>query len=117
MQYSYVDFAKATYDSVKDSLDPAQTFEEWDDENFWSTEPPPSDMTVCERIFAPCAGFEMPFQLDGVEYIKVQLSCTGGAWEVFLSDAFEVQSVTEYPTEEAARAAFAALLAQDPINA
>lgn len=117
MQYSYVDFAKATYDSVKDSLDPAQTFEEWDDENFWSTEPPPSDMTVCERTFVPCTGFETPFELNGDEYIKVQLSCTGGAWEVFISDAFDVQSVEQYPSEDAARAAYDALLAQDVINA
>lgn len=117
MQYSYADFAKATYESVKDSLDPAQTFEEWDNENFWSTEPPPSDMTVCERMFVPCAGFDMPYELNGVQYIKLQISCTGGAWEVFISDAFNVQSVTQYSSEEEARAAYDALLAQDVVNA
>lgn len=117
MQYSYADFAKATYESVKDSLDPAQTFEEWDNENFWSTEPPPSDMTVCERVFVPSKGFDMPFELDGVQYVKLQISCTGGAWEVFISDAFNVVSVTSYGSEELARAAFAELLAKDVVNA
>jgi len=116
MQYSYADFAKASYEEVKDSLDPAQTFEEWDGENFWSTEPPPSDMTVCERTFVPAEGFDMPFELGGKQYVKLQLSCTGGLWEVFISDAFN-PTVTQYTSEEEARAGYDALLAQDVVHA
>lgn len=115
MQYEYVDFAKAVYEEVKDSLNPPQTFEEWDDENFWSTEPPPSDMTVCERRFIPCQGYAEPFLLLGEEYVKAQLSCTGGAWEIFLGDQF-VPTATQYASEDAARAVWDELLKQEIVN-
>jgi hypothetical protein len=116
MQYLYADFAKAVYESLVAAGSTEQSFEEWDNENFWSTEPPPSDMTVCERVFVPCAGFEDPFLLEGNDYVKLQLSCTGGAWEIFIGGQFYLD-VTQYQTEEDARAAWEVLLKQDVINA
>lgn len=45
--YSYQDFAKAVYAE----LQPGESFEEWDDHTFYSSEPPPPEMTFCERWF------------------------------------------------------------------
>lgn len=116
MQYEYADFAKAVYESLKAAGSTDQTFEEWDNENFWTTEPPPEDMTFCERVFVPCTGFENPFLLNGVEYAKLQLSCTGGAWETFIQDVFYVDN-KQYRTEEEARAAWDIMRSMEVVNA
>lgn len=102
--YNYQDFAKAVYDELK----PGESFEEWDSHTFYSSEPPLPEMTVCERLFI-LGNSEQPYILNEQGYILVQLSCIGGQWEIFTSDEGSMSSVP-YPTEAAAREAWAELL-------
>lgn len=102
--YNYQDFAKAVYDELK----PGESFEEWDSHTFYSAEPPPPEMTFCERWFIR-GNAEHPYVLKDQGYILVQLSCTGDVWEIFTSDEGSMSSIP-YPTESAAREAWAELL-------
>lgn len=104
--YSYQDFAKAVYAE----LQPGESFEEWDDHTFYSSEPPMPEMTFSERWFMK-GNSEAPYILNNENYILVQLSCTGGQWEIFTADQ-ESNSVVPYSTEEAAREAWAFLLGE-----
>lgn len=101
---NYQDFAKAVYDELK----PGESFEEWDSHTFYSSEPIPPEMTYAERQFIKGKS-AAPYILNGESYILVQLSCTGGVWEVFSSDTESTTSVP-YATEAAARAAWIFLL-------
>lgn len=104
--YNYQDFAKAVYDELK----PGESFEEWDEHTFYSSEPPPPEMTFCERWFMK-GSTENPYVLNGENYILVQLSCTDGQWEIFTSDQSSL-SVVQYQTEAEARAAWSTLLGE-----
>lgn len=104
--YNYQDFAKAVYAE----LQPDESFEEWDDHTFYSSEPPPPEMTFCERWFMK-GNAPAPYTLNNENYILVQLSCTDGQWEIFTSDQ-ESLSVVQYQTEAAAREAWASLLGE-----
>jgi hypothetical protein len=104
--YSYQDFAKAVYAE----LQPDETFEQWDDHTYYSSEPIPEEMSFCERWFIKGEG-EVPFVLGGENYLLVQLSCTSGVWEIFTGDQAS-QSVVEYMNETEARAAWAELLGE-----
>lgn len=101
--YNYQAFAKAVYDEVN----PGVTFEEWDANTFYSSEPPPPEMTFCERWFRK--GYsEFPYLLNDEAYILIQLSCTDGQWEIFTSDQSGTSAVP-YQTEAEARAAWSEL--------
>lgn len=104
--YTYSDFAKAVYAELK----PEESFEDWDGHTFYSSEAPPPEMTVCERVFKEGEA-EYPYILAGKSYILLQLSCTDGAWEVFTSDEIST-SVESYANEQLARAAWAVLLGE-----
>ena len=104
MQYSYQDFAKAVYDELK----PDEAFEEWDDHTFYSSEPPPPEITFCERWFVPGQSTDA-YVLGGETYVLLQLSCTDGQWEIFTADQIST-AVVQYQFEADARAAWAELL-------
>lgn len=104
--YSYQDFAKAVYAE----LGPEMSFEEWDAQTFYSSEPPPPEMTFCERWFMKGSS-ELPYKLNNEDYLLVQLSCTDGQWEIFTSDEGST-SVVQYQTEDEARSAWTALLGE-----
>ena len=104
--YSYQDFAKAVFDELK----PGETFEEWDDHTFYSSEPPPPEMTFCERWFIK-GNAPAPYILNNENYILVQLSCTDGQWEIFTADQ-ESNSAVQYQTEAEAREAWTFLLGE-----
>lgn len=104
--YSYQDFAKAVYAE----LQPGESFEEWDDHTFYSSEPPPPEMTFCERWFIK-GNSEAPYVLANENYILVQLSCTDGQWEIFTADQAST-SVVPYQTEAGAREAWTFLLGE-----
>lgn len=104
--YNYQDFAKAVYAE----LQPGESFEEWDDHTFYSSEPPPPEMTFSERWFMK-GTTEAPYILGNENYILVQLSCTDGQWEIFTSDQ-ESTSVVQYQSEVLAREAWAELLGE-----
>lgn len=104
--FNYQDFAKAVYDELK----PGESFEEWDDHTFYSSEPAPEEMTFCERWFVKGES-SYPYVLNGENYLLLQLSCTAGAWEIFVTNQESASSVP-YPTEAEARAAWAVLLAE-----
>lgn len=104
--YNYQDFAKAVYAE----LQPGESFEEWDDHTFYSSEPPSDEMTFCERWFIK-GMTEAPYVLNGEDYILVQLSCTQGQWQIFTGDQ-ESQIAVDYQTEAEARNAWAELLGE-----
>ena len=101
---NYQDFAKAVYDELK----PGESFEEWDPHTFYSSEPIPKEMTHCERRFIK-GHSEHSYVLNGDLYILMQLSCSGGVWEIFTSDQGGM-SVVQYATESAAREAWTKLI-------
>lgn len=104
--YTYQDFAKAVYDELK----PDESFEEWDDHTFYSSDPLPPEMTFCERWFMKGESPDA-YILNNEKYILIQLSCTDGGWEIFTSDQVST-SFIPYSTEAAAREAWAALLGE-----